>query len=338
MSKAMNMNHDAPSQNKHNNPWHGIGRLAKNVGHGVQGHVKRWKKEQDRKKLESHIAIVHKARQDMETMSGAMKTSPSLSSLGDIGMTLFSPLDGHFQELVNSDGDCTVDHEKIAILEPDAVTLDDSDDDDNDVLVLADGTEHESPLLLTIDIMRQLRQAMPTPVQLKIWKRLYSVQRDGDSFRSFTNSVMGHRQTLLVIQTLRGEIFGGFADAHWGNLTQRNDGCYHGTGRSFLFSTDSPVESLSPSPSSTAIVTDDHVEIFPWQGVNEYSILCSANDGGRLAMGGGGANGSFGFCVQDHFTKGSSGPCATFGNTKPLSSLAQFEVVNFEVYGFVNIW
>jgi hypothetical protein len=333
------MNHDDSPQEKHSSPWHAIGRLAKNVGNGVQGHVKRWKQEQACKKLESHIAIVHKARKDMETMPDAMKSSPSLSSLGDIGMTLFSPLDGHFQQLVNSDdGGCTSDHEKIATSEPDAVTVEDSDDDDNDILVLNDGTEHESPLLLTMDVMKQLRQAMPTPVQLKIWKRLYSVHRDGDSFHSFTNSVMGHRQTLLVIQSLSGEIFGGFADAHWGNLTQRNNGCYHGTGRSFLFSIDSSVESLSSSLISIVMVPEDNVVIYPWQGVNEYSILCSSKDGGRLAMGGGGANASFGFCVQDHFTKGSSGPCATFGNMKPLSELAHFEVVNFEVYGFVNSW
>jgi hypothetical protein len=261
------------------------------------------------------------------------QSSHSLHSLGDIGITLFSPLDGHFQ-MVNLDVKCEICGEES---EADSVTVEESDDDDNDVLVEADGAEHESPHLLTIDMMRQLRQAMPTSVQIKIWKRLYSLTRDGDAFNSFTTSVIGQRQILLVIQTFSGEMFGGFADAHWENLTLRNDGSYHGTGRSFLFSIDSSRKSLSSSPHTVTIPDESHdVVIHPWQGVNEYSILCSTNNGGRLAMGGGGADASFGFCVQDHFTKGSSGPCATFGNKEPLSRSEHFEVVNFEVYGFVN--
>lgn len=84
-----------------------------------------------------------------------------------------------------------------------------------------------------------------------------------------------------------------------------------------------------------------HATIHPWQGVNEYSILCSTRDGGRLAMGGGSVNGkdaSFGFCIEDHFQKGSSGACATFGNKGPLSSTEHFDIVDFEVYGFVHSW
>ena len=332
-------------------PLHALSRL---VGDGIQSHVRKWKRECTRKKLESHLTIVQQARLEVETQNSedSMSRSQSLQSLGDIGMTLFSPLD--FADNKNGsavpldlpkspkiEGTATVE------VESDAVTVEesDADDHDSDVFICDDGTELESPRLLTMEMMRQLRQAMPSSTQLKIWKRLYSLSRDGDVFQTFLSCVAGNRQTLLVIQTSMGEIFGGFAEAHWGKLALKTDGSYHGTGRSFLFSIHSPEQALccdiATSPSCVMLPNDSSegtVTIHPWQGVNEYSILCSTRDGGRLAMGGGGKDASFGFCVQDHFTKGSSGACATFGNKGPLSITGHFDIVDFEVYGFVHSW
>ena len=357
----------------HHNPWHAIGRFAKNTtsgvghhlkhaGHGLQDHVQVWKKHRVKKQLESHLQT--RARLEVDTTAGTdscgMSRTQSLQSLGEIGMTLFSPLDGPF-EVVTVDGkdeadvhfepesnDCGADMQLTAKEpeatdsdESDSVTAEESGDDDLDVLVLEETTEEKVPLLLTMNVMRQLREAMPLSAQLKIWTRLYSVARDGDAFQTFLNCVAGHRQTLLVIQTASGQVFGGYADAHWGKLAMRTDGSYYGSGRSFLFAVESAKEDLSTSPTTVALadyLESGKVVIHPWQGVNEYSILCNTQDGGRLAMGGGGADGSFGFCVEDHFTKGSSGPCATFGNEAPLSGSAHFDVVNFEVYGFVNRW
>lgn len=337
--------------------------------------MRRWKRDHTRKKLESHLNIVQQARLDTRINASPDETSPSARrlqslGLGDIGVTLFSPLDGAFDSTsVDSRNGSVVSFEiasdhpsqvaddaaaKQYVDEPDATTADETDEDEDEVFVYEDGTELESPLLLSMDIMKQLRQAMPSSTQLKLWKRLYSLARDGDVFETFLRSVSGHRQTLLVIQTATGEVFGGFAEASWGKLAMRTDGAYHGTGRSFLFSVDTLDRSnnfdglgLSGSPSTVVLPNNsdssvDHVTIHPWQGVNEYSILCSTLDGGRLAMGGGALNGSkgasFGFCVEDHFCKGSSGACATFGNKGPLSSTEHYEIVDFEVYGFVHGW
>ena len=345
-SNHQNFEADSPS-NENGHPFHAFGRF---LGDGIQSHVRRWKRDRTRKKLESHLVIRKQARLEVGAQQSreSLSRAQSLQSLGDIGMTLFSPLEGPFESVVTEDSPSDsaqflgIPQDKVKTAreaEPDAATVDESDEDD-DLFVFDDGSEVESPRLLTMDTMRQLRQAMPTSTQLKIWKRLYSLARDGDVFQTFLSSVAGNRQTLIVIQTSTGEMFGGFAEAHWGKLAMRTDGSYHGTGRSFLFSVDSvdrAFKNLASSP-STITLPDDSLTIHPWQGVNEYSILCSAREGGVLAMGGGGRDASFGFCVQDHFTKGSSGPCATFGNKEPLSSNPHFDVVDFEVYGFVHSW
>lgn len=350
----------------HNNKTHPLHAIGNFLGNGIQSHVRKWKRDHTRKKLESHLSIVQQARLEIETYSET--SSGSLHSLGDIGVTLFSPLEGAFDSscvdsrngskvtLVDISPNCSSrdvesDSTPVKVEPDDSVTANESEEDDyyhNDVFIFHDGTELEAPRLLTMDMMRQLRQAMPSSTQLKIWKRLYSLARDGDVFQTFLSSVAGHRQTLLVIQTSTGEMFGGFAEAHWGKLAMRTDGAYHGTGRSFLFSIDSVEHALQVKASSpsTIMLSDeasiDHVTIHPWQGVNEYSILCSIRDGGRLAMGGGAVHGakdaSFGFCVQDHFSKGSSGACATFGNKTSLSSSEHYDIVDFEVYGFVHSW
>jgi len=346
-------------ESPNHNARHPLQALGRFVGDGLSSHVRKWKRDSTRKKLESHFTIVQQARLEVESQQSeeSINRSQSLQSLGDIGMTLFSPLEGPFESMfVNSkhDSEVSLDLSKSESIteqdsvkeEVDAVTVEESDEDDhhNDVFIFDDGTERESPRLLNMDMMRQLRHAMPSSTQLKIWKRVYSLARDGDVFQTFLSSVAGNRQTLLVVQTSTGEIFGGFAEVHWGKLALRTDGSYHGTGRSFLFSFDSAEHALQDivtSP-STVVLPDEssegHVTIHPWQGVNEYSILCSTLDGGRLAMGGGGEDASFGFCVQDHFTKGSSGACATFGNKGPLSSTEHFDIVDFEVYSFVHSW
>lgn len=231
------------AQQDNGHPLHAFGRI---VGDGIQSHVRRWKRDSTRKKLESHLVIVNQARQETDSQHSqqGMSHSQSLQSLGDIGRTLFSPLEGPFESTVS---DSTIQSsvsfemtstarddepdDALKAEEPDAVTADESDEDEQDVFIYNDGTELESPRILTMDLMRQLRHAMPSSTQLKVWKRLYSLARDGDVFQTFLSCVAGNRQTLLVIQTSTGEMFGGFAEAHWGKLAMRTDGSYHGTGK-----------------------------------------------------------------------------------------------------------
>ena len=72
------------------------------------------------------------------------------------------------------------------------------------------------------------------------------------------------------------------------------------------------------------------VACFPWTGANNYFMMCSESS---IAMGGGG--GSFGFFLDDDFSRGSSGPSETYGNP-PLAASSEFDVVNFECWGFTT--
>ena len=72
------------------------------------------------------------------------------------------------------------------------------------------------------------------------------------------------------------------------------------------------------------------VSCFPWTGANNYFMMCSESS---IAMGGGG--GSFGFFLDDDFSRGSSGPSETYGNP-PLAASSEFDVVNFECWGFTT--
>ena len=305
---------ESSSSRDDNSPQdHALHAIGRRLGNGFSSHVRRWKRENTRKKLESHLIMRQQARRTVETTRHeTMSKSPSFQSLGDIGMTLFSPLNVPLKSLALEERrtDCK-DEFVMALVQNDdstavqldtddtSVTVEDESDEDDFYhhdFIYNDGTEIEAPLLLNMDDMRQLRQAMPSSTQLKLWKRLYSLARDGDVFQTFLSSVAGHRQTLLVIHTSTGETFGGFAEAHWGKLALKTDGSYHGTGRSFLFSIDSSFADLQSQSPSTVVLADEdpsHVTIHPWQGVNEYSILCSTRDGGRLCMGGGGKDRKF---------------------------------------------
>ena len=54
-------------------------------------------------------------------------------------------------------------------------------------------------------------------------------------------------------------------------------------------------------------------------------------------MGGGGDSGTFGLCLEDNFSRGTSGPCATFGSKEGLvGGKWEFDILGVECYGFVE--
>ena len=81
----------------------------------------------------------------------------------------------------------------------------------------------------------------------------------------------------------------------------------------------------------------EKVKVWKWTGSNSFFQLCDP-DRSLVAMGGGGSGeGSFGICVEDDFSRGTTGPCGTFGNDRGLAEEGgTFEIVNFEVYSFVG--
>jgi hypothetical protein len=267
-----------------------------------------------------------------EFLSERPSTSRSSSSLrhvvGDVGMALFSPLD-------------------LEAFEPLKIIIPDDDDDDTveeelqeppieypiNMVPEPQSVLSSCPPLLTPTMLKQLVDNLPETVQTMTWKRLFALGRDGDCFLTMLNHCHSYTNTIVVILTTQGHILGGYAAAPWDRQSgmQRT---FYGSGQSFLFAThpDDPVAVADDDGDNN---NDDKLYIYPWTGDNNYCQVCDVEDG-QIAMGGGGA---FGLIVQEHFSRGSTGRCGTFGNPSliPGDSGGTFDVISFEIYGFSSM-
>jgi hypothetical protein len=166
-------------------------------------------------------------------------------------------------------------------------------------------------------MMKQLlSKGLPLMHTFHKWNRLFSLVRDGSSFVSFLHRVRKDKKTLAVVETTRGEKFGFYANDTWKN--RPGAAAFYGNGESFLFRWE-----------------EGAVRVWKWSGQDNYFQLCDEG-GGRIIMGGGGG---FGVCLEDDFTRGSSAPCGTFGVDEPMCGRAEggvFDILNFEVFGFVG--
>jgi hypothetical protein len=170
----------------------------------------------------------------------------------------------------------------------------------------------EVPFLLTRSQRQSLSSlALPMTVANRRWKRLYSLERDGDCFETFLTNVVGEAETLLMVRTTHGHLLGAYADNAW---ERRKD--YFGSGKACLFTVDG-----------------EKVKIYPWTGVNRLVQHIDAAKG-RIIMGAGDLGG-IGFCVEENFSRGSTARSETFEND-PLCPDPLFDVESFEVYGFVH--
>ena len=200
----------------------------------------------------------------------------------------------------------------------------DGDDDDG-----PENTDEDPmrscPLLLDPRQMKSVAvRVLPSSLQYCRWKRLYSLARDGDSFETFLHKVSGWKRTLLVLTTSRGETLGAYADSTWETQHQYLEANFYGSAQACLFRVRLPDEDYGWAGGA--------VVAYKWTGANRYIQICDAR-AKLLALGGGGKGGDFGLCVEDDFSKGSTGQCETFRN-EPLCGQDQFDIVDFECYGF----
>ncbi|KAI2510153.1 hypothetical protein MHU86_4185 [Fragilaria crotonensis] len=286
--------------------------------------VLKWRKKmaQRRKAQEAHLLQqVQKEAEFAHSPEGIRLRRKRLESLGEMGLALFAPIEGAFSESRDElDVGELSEPKTTMVARSEAPADDDIDHADDFIRIQVAPDDNTIPRLLSEGIMKELVKAMPYTLRGRSWTRLFSITRDGDSFGSFLNGVERNESTVVVVQTTKGEIIGGFADATW--ECRGVDGNFFGAGTSFIFSLVRSQENSDP------------IQIFRWQGVNDYSQVCRQ---GCIGMGGGG--GSFGLFLQDDFTKGSSGACDTFGNAGPLTSSPCFDILNFEVYGFSErVW
>lgn len=170
----------------------------------------------------------------------------------------------------------------------------------------------DAPCLLSQKQRQSLAiEALPMTVADRSWKRIYSLERDGDSFETFLNKVAGEGETILVLRTSRGHLFGGYADHAWERQKE-----YYGSGKACLFR-----------------MNGDKAKVYKWSGLNRL-VQHVDGDKSRIIMGAG-TSGGFGLCVEDNFRRGSTAQSETYEN-EPLCPDHLFEVESFEVYGFIH--
>ncbi|CAM9542926.1 unnamed protein product, partial [Ectocarpus sp. 12 AP-2014] len=143
--------------------------------------------------------------------------------------------------------------------------------------------------IVTHSTLARMEAAQPKHHRGYNWYLLYSTYRDGASYTTLYNRIQGEEPTFLIVESMRGEVFGGFATSAW------SSGCqYYGTGECFL----------SETVAESKTLMEGDMTAFGWTGMNMY---LQYSDSKGIAMGGGGADGSFGLFIGEDFLTGGTG-------------------------------
>ena len=230
------------------------------------------------------------------------------------------------------------------------------------------GTNHDDtechPHVLYPLQMDCLQSFLPDTKKGQSFWLKYSLVRDGASTISFLKQVRASPYTLLAIETVDGDVFGGFFSNAW---TVQSG--YFGTGESFLWRMKTTrkvlgIDSEVDPPSSSSnldegslleqIERESDLEVFPSEiyYANNYFQLCGQD---KIAAGGGTASVPQDFGGDDRtyapheigfgihlggdgcLLQGSSAASLTYRNPPLAVSHADgsaFEVLNMEAWGF----
>ncbi|GMS93768.1 hypothetical protein PENTCL1PPCAC_15943, partial [Pristionchus entomophagus] len=162
---------------------------------------------------------------------------------------------------------------------------------------------------------------LPERNQVATPEVLFKLSNDGTSFTSLWSKVDHVDQTLFIIRTTKGEVFGAYCSSSW---AERNDSLerakskYFGTGESFVFRVNGGE-------------WNDQVEIFGWASRDETN-----NRESQLFMAGGnrliviGSGGGDAIRVSEELSRGISSRCSTF-NSPPLVEGREFDIDELEV-------
>eukprot|EP01080_Neovahlkampfia_damariscottae_P009673 gene9673-1879_t len=172
-------------------------------------------------------------------------------------------------------------------------------------IIRPENNEYES--LLTDEDTFNIHGALPNICKLKNFELLFDTRQDGISLITFFEKAKDHHETILVIKTDEGEVFGGFAPETW-KLQQK----YYGDGQCFLFE-------LKPE-----------FKKYSWSKKNTF-FQFSKNE--CLAFGGGG---NFGLWIDNEFSFGSSHRCKTFDNEQLSKEDEDFMIYAVELYAFTT--
>jgi hypothetical protein len=185
--------------------------------------------------------------------------------------------------------------------------------------------------IVSNDGIALLEEALPPERKGYNWMLLFGSSRHGANYIQFYEKVKFEQPTYILVETMKGEVFGGYASCPWKECSK---GQYFGTGECFLFKLDDSFrkknENNLSEPVEGKLQHFDTLTKYSWTGANAF-FQYSTKSG--IGLGGGGDD--FGLFIGDDFAEGCTGRCTTFDN-EPLCSASDFDICQVEVWGFTQ--
>ena len=198
------------------------------------------------------------------------------------------------------------------------------------------------PHVLSPPLMESLLNFVPEALSAENFWLKYSLVRDGASLDTLRNYSKASPDTIIAIQTTKGECFGCFTSSIW---RVRNG--YFGHGEPFIwkmrYNRCSPCYSLFEQAR-----LESEIDVFPFSSLNKEVQLCTHD---MIGIGGGEISLEdtsksfysrsqllelgFAFVLHDDLLKGVTSPCPTFCSPRlTADDSGIFDVLNLEVWTF----
>ncbi|CAB3400035.1 unnamed protein product [Caenorhabditis bovis] len=168
----------------------------------------------------------------------------------------------------------------------------------------------------------EIMSYMPPRLQLITPTLAFKLSQDGASFTHFWSKVDSCEQSILIIKTTKGEVFGAYLSSSWAerhDRKERSRSKYWGTGESYVFRMNFDL---------------NLPEVFLWVGAvgdassdKNLQYFMTATDR-SLVIGSGGGDA---IRISEELTHGMSTGCQTF-NSPPLCKAEAFDIYELEVF------
>eukprot|EP00659_Diplonema_papillatum_P012045 gene12045-18608_t len=183
----------------------------------------------------------------------------------------------------------------------------------------------------------ELCRALPSRHHRQHWSLVFSTRRDGFALSSFFQRGEDVGENVLVVETIDGDIFGGYSSGPW-----QPSKYYYGNGETMVFAwklgapdltitlpstpTPSPGSRLSPTsrsstPPGRKAKKGPTFYAWQWTGSNRMFVHCDQHS---FAFGGGATGPSFSI-DGNNLGSGTSNPCESF-NSPVLTSSHRFVI------------
>ncbi|PAV78735.1 hypothetical protein WR25_07425 [Diploscapter pachys] len=184
-------------------------------------------------------------------------------------------------------------------------------------------TESFKSDIVDSEVAIDLMAALPPRLQLATPVLLFRLSQDGASFTKLWNNIDEASQTLILIRTSEGDIFGAFCSSPWSERNDRRERSktkYFGTGESFVWRLDKklgfPVIYFWAGRDAAAQQDDDIPQMFMTAGDKLMVIGSGSGDAIR---------------ISEELTQGMSRACKTF-NSPALVEDEAYLIDELEVF------